>query len=353
MRHYEPAGDLLFEFFSQNKTVGSSHLSTTTESSTVSGSSSRSSQSDYEKNYSRELDLASGICKVEYQNGGVTFTREMLVSHPAGVFAMHIESSELQMISFDAMLQRAVLGSHMEISSMCDSVKIVDEGMLELKVSSGGSEGIEMSMMMAIDCGDGEMSSAGEKLVIKNASQVSIYVAIETSFRNANPSEACLQKCKNALSIPFHVLKKDHISDHGALFNRMDIRLGTGSPLPTNILLEGEDDTQLAELYYKFGRYLLIASSRPGSLAANLQGIWNKDFDPPWGSRYTININIQMIYWIAELCNLSELHQPLFDLITRTVKNGRVTAEVMYGCQGFVVHHNTDIWGDSCHRMTQ
>lgn len=126
--------------------------------------------------------------------------------------------------------------------------------------------------------------------------------------------------------------------------------------LPTNARLErvkaGESDHGLVGLYFQFGRYLLVASSRPGSLPANLQGIWNEHLTPPWDSKYTININTQMNYWPAELCNLSECHEPLFDLIERMREPGRHTAKVMYGCEGFVAHHNTDIWADTAPQDT-
>ena len=123
------------------------------------------------------------------------------------------------------------------------------------------------------------------------------------------------------------------------------------SCLPTDVRLErmkkGEEDIGLINLFFQYGRYLLIASSRPGALPANLQGIWNKDMLPAWDSKYTININTQMNYWPAETCNLSECHLPLFDHLERMRVNGRKTASIMYGCRGFMAHHNTDIWADT------
>lgn len=151
-------------------------------------------------------------------------------------------------------------------------------------------------------------------------------------------------------------LLQDHITDYQALFKRMDLHLEGGHTdtsymtLPMNQRIErlraGGDDPELVSLYFQFGRYLLISSSRPGSLPANLQGIWNKDMLPVWDSKYTININTEMNYWPAESCNLPECHIPLFDFIERLQERGRETASKMYGCSGFVAHHNSDIWAD-------
>ena len=157
--------------------------------------------------------------------------------------------------------------------------------------------------------------------------------------------------------IPYPILKRDHEREYRRLFDRVDFRLGGTdedpalSRLPTDQRLarlkSGQKDPALETLYFQFGRYLLISSSRPGCLPANLQGIWNGEMLPPWDSKYTININAEMNYWPAEVCNLSECHLPLFDLIERMRPNGRRTAREMYGCHGFVAHHNTDIWGDT------
>src|SRR5699024_6864740 len=110
---------------------------------------------------------------------------------------------------------------------------------------------------------------------------------------------------------------------------------------------EGKEDPGLVKLYFDFGRYLLISSSRPGSLPANLQGIWNRDYSPAWGSKYTININTEMNYWCAEMLGMEEMHLPLFELLERMAENGERTAAEMYGCRGFVAHHNTDLWADT------
>ena len=144
-----------------------------------------------------------------------------------------------------------------------------------------------------------------------------------------------------------------HVADHQAIFRRASFELGVDekSATPTDERVKavkaGGDDPGLFPLYFQYGRYLLISSSRPGTLAANLQGIWNEDVDPPWGSKYTVNINAQMNYWIAERTNLADMHGPLFDLIDSTKGPGERVAKSYYGAGGMVVHHNTDIWGDA------
>lgn len=146
----------------------------------------------------------------------------------------------------------------------------------------------------------------------------------------------------------------DHKADYSRLYSRVSLEIdgsenleGLDTAERLERLRHGEEDMGLISLYFQYGRYLLISSSRPGTLPANLQGIWNKDMLPPWDSKFTININTQMNYWPAEVCNLSECHEPLFDHLERMRSPGRKTAQVMYGCRGFVAHHNTDIWGDT------
>jgi alpha-L-fucosidase 2 len=158
---------------------------------------------------------------------------------------------------------------------------------------------------------------------------------------------------KVASARPYAELKARHIADHQRFFRRAEIRLGddANAATPTDKrvqhIKDGGEDVGLLPIYFQFGRYMLISSSRPGTLAANLQGIWNESVDPPWGSKYTVNINTEMNYWLAERANLADLHLPMFDLQDTTRGPGAATAKKYYGARGFVVHHNTDLWGDS------
>lgn len=192
----------------------------------------------------------------------------------------------------------------------------------------------------------------------------------DISMRHMGTSQACEAAVSVAdgdsrqteafrvIGAAYGVLKLRHTTDYQQYFNRMELRLGSAAEngsticaLPVDERLAafraGSDDLDLIRLYADFGRYLLISSSRPGTLPANLQGIWCKDIESPWGSKYTININTEMNYWPANMCNLSEMEEPLFDLLERMVPNGKETARSMYGCRGFTAHHNTDIWGDT------
>jgi alpha-L-fucosidase 2 len=198
---------------------------------------------------------------------------------------------------------------------------------------------------------ESEFSSAFK---IANDNSLTLFFTARTVLRNSNHEKYCEEKLNNAIEMGYEKIKARHIEDYRSLYARVKINLGGDEAkenLPTDKRLEllrnGESDNGLFALYFQFGRYLLISSSRHGSFAANLQGIWNKDMQPAWGSKYTININAQMNYWLAEKCNLSELHQPLFDLLENMRENGRETAKKMYNCRGFTAHHNTDIFGDT------
>lgn len=177
-----------------------------------------------------------------------------------------------------------------------------------------------------------------------------------TSFRHRDPEAYAVRMGAESALMDYELLKTRHLKDFTAYSERVVLRLSAAvgssvAKLPTDerlkLVKEGQEDAGLMALYYQYGRYLLLSSSRPGSLPANLQGIWNEQMLPPWDSKYTININTQMNYWPAESGNLAECHEPLFELIERMREPGRATAKAMYDCGGFVAHHNTDIWGDT------
>jgi alpha-L-fucosidase 2 len=192
--------------------------------------------------------------------------------------------------------------------------------------------------------------SSEDGVLVEDANAVTFFVAAATSYREKDPAAVCRATLAAAVSKPLQKLRADHIADYQRLFRRVELKLGEPGPdLPTDERLarvqKGMPDTALEALYFQFGRYLLIASSRPGGMAANLQGIWNDSLAPSWDSKFTININTEMNYWPAEVTNLSELHEPLFDLIDNARADGRRVAKTIYGARGFVMHHNTDMWG--------
>jgi alpha-L-fucosidase 2 len=223
------------------------------------------------------------------------------------------------------------------------------------------------SEMLAVAQGGSVTGEAGV-LTVKDASAVTLLIDCATSYRYpaaimdysrfrvgdpANMRAAVAKNLKAASARPYAELRARHVADHQRYFRRAEIQLGpdANAAVPTDKrvqhIKDGGEDVGLLPIYFQFGRYMLISSSRPGTLAANLQGIWNESVDPPWGSKYTVNINTEMNYWLAERANLAECHLPMFDLQDATRGPGAVTAKKYYNARGFVVHHNTDIWGDS------
>jgi alpha-L-fucosidase 2 len=195
----------------------------------------------------------------------------------------------------------------------------------------------------------GRMHAEGGELIVEQANAATLYFAAATNARHTTPPAKCREDLL-ASRKSYNTLLKEHISSHQSYFSNVDFRLDAEIPdLPTDERLKrveaGAQDLALEALYFQFGRYLLISSSRPGTMAATLQGIWNDQLAPSWDSKYTININTEMNYWPAEVCNLSHCHEPLFDLVENAREDGRRVAKSLYGAGGFVIHHNTDFWG--------
>jgi len=232
---------------------------------------------------------------------------------------------------------------------------------------TGSKDGIFFAAVLGAKAKGGQIRTLGGKISAKNVDEAMIVLSVRTSFYTASYKESAQVDAEMALQCEYDELYYRHVNDYHELFNRVELSLNdNGSKIIENLTtderiarLRGDDmdnkenkrlisDNKLIELYFNFGRYLMISASRPNTQPMNLQGIWNENMWPAWGSRYTININIEMNYWPAESCNLSECHLPLFDLLERMYKNGKITAKEMYGInKGFVCHHNTDIWGDT------
>ncbi|MBQ4897765.1 glycoside hydrolase family 95 protein [Paenibacillus sp. Marseille-P2973] len=321
-RHYEPLGDLWIEIGHEEAEVS---------------------------DYRRELDLKNGTATVSYQWRGERHEREHFASYPDGVIAVRLSADHSNAVSFRLRFTRG----HQRF---LDSLRTEPDGLLVMKAGLGGADGINVCSMIGVQTKGGHIRSIGEFLVVEDADEAVIFIAAATTYRHDNTEAVCRETIRSARTRGYAELRERHIADNSSLFGRVELRLGNGegsaaAALPTDERLAavrgGSEDNGLTALYFHYGRYLLIASSRPGSLPANLQGIWNEHFTPPWDSKYTININAQMNYWPAESCNLSECHEPLFDLLERMRPNGRETARRMYGCRGFVAHHNTDLWGDT------
>ncbi len=348
--------------------------------------------------YRRFLDISSAIAGVEYTIDGVRYTREIFVSAPENVMAIKITCSKAKDIAFKARLDSehpiSMLGTGKGIGSLItargqapDNVVPVYEKS-DKSVSYEKHEGMHFEMQLGILACDGEASADGSVLQVSGATSVTLLLAAATSFAGpdkepatsgVDPAKACGNWLGAAKKLDYSVLKQRHVADYAALFGRVAIDLGTSpdAGLPTderlkkisipsgtnplthwlmqaedieyereaeNEIQEGFDDPQLAALYFQYGRYLLICSSRPGGQPANLQGIWNDLVRPPWSSNYTMNINIEMNYWPAEPCNLPECVEPLVQFIKELQISGTKTASIDYGMPGWVCNHNSDLW---------
>jgi alpha-L-fucosidase 2 len=288
--------------------------------------------------YRRELDLASAIARVNYRAGGVRFTREIFASHPAQVIVVRLSSDQPNQISVTVGLNR---------ERDATTTAFLDTLVMQGQIDGGG--GLKFQSTLRVRPESGSVKRQGNQLVISKANAVTILLAASTNYRGNDPQATCERQIDLAGARSYAKLREAHVADYQSLFNRVELDLGGSSDLPTDKRLErvkqGGEDNQLIAQYFQFGRYLLISSSRPGDLPANLQGVWADGFRPPWNSDYHLNINLQMNYWPAEVTNLSESHLPLFDLLESLRPSGRRTARLHYNARGFVAHHITDIWG--------
>jgi alpha-L-fucosidase 2 len=311
--------------------------------------------------YRLELNLDTAIATTTFTHEGVQYRREVFSSWPDQAIVIRLTASRPGKVSFTATLDRPAHYSTAAIAQnrltlFGEALPVNDNPGLPIKERQVGIK--YYAELLAVST-DGTTSTKDNALTVANATAVTLFLDCATNFRypagEATMKQAVVKDLLAAASRPYADLRARHVADYQALFRRSAITIGTTEEPNAAIATDkrmakvkaGGEDLGLLGIYFQFGRYLLISSSRPGNLAANLQGIWNESVDPPWGSKYTININIQMIYWLAERANLSELHAPLFDLIDRTRNPGHITASRYYNARGYVVHHNTDIWGDS------
>ena len=290
--------------------------------------------------YRRELELDNGIVTELCRGTGQSVRKEYFASFPHGVIAVHIQAIE-GCISMKARLER---------KRFYDHAGKLDEDTIYMKGSLGEGGVSWMAALRAENIG-GKRSIIGEHLMIQDAEEIVLYIGCETSFYEKDIRQALCAKLDKACGDGYEEVKRKHLADYQELFGRVSLQLGRETderPIEKQFKegMENGFSPSFAALYFQYGRYLLISSSRPGSLPTTLQGIWNENMEPAWDSKYTININTEMNYWPAEMCALPECHLPLFDHLFRMWKNGKYVAQKMYGCRGFVAHHNTDIWGD-------
>lgn len=300
------------------------------------------------QNYYRELDLEKAVATVSYKVNGITFTRSAFASVPDQAVIVRLTANKPESITFDASLS----------SPQKSEITVNEKGELQLSGISADHEGVpgqvKFKSLIKFKTEGGKVTSTRQSIHVDKATAVTIYISIGTNFINyknisADENKRAAAYLEKALQKPYHQLLKDHIAAYQKYFNRVTLDLGTTDSVknPTNVRLSefaNDNDPQLVTLYFQFGRYLLISSSQPGGQAANLQGIWNNLMDPPWDSKYTININAEMNYWPAEITDLPEMHEPLIQMVRELSETGKETARVMYGSGGWVAHHNTDIW---------
>lgn len=294
--------------------------------------------------YTRSLDLERAVYESSFTADGIRYTRELFITAPDDVMVMRLTSDKKNAITFQALLRR---------EKFFDGIKKCGNNGICL-YGNLGKGGFDFAMQLSAFPIGGRVCVIGEHLLVEEADEVILVFCSGTTYRMKEVEKEIADRIQKAAAKPYEALLAAHVEDYSKLFDRVEFSLGDLSAydaVPTDERIrraaEGNVDVGLSKLYFDFGRYLLISCSREGTLAATLQGIWNKDMLPPWDCKFTININTQMNYWPAENCNLAECHMPLFELIKNMVEKGRETAQRMYGCRGFMCHHNTDIWGDT------
>jgi len=300
------------------------------------------------ENYRRDLNLDTAVAAVEYTASGTRFRREIFASPVDQVIVVRLTADKKGAVNFSVGYQTP------------QKVTIESESghTLVMRGTNGSAQGIQgvlkFQVRARVLAEGGTITATSNSVAVANADSATLLIAAATSHKNyqdvsGDPEAIVKAQIAAAAKKKTNRLLAAHTEAHQRLFRRVSLDLGQSDAmkLPTNERIQNfrnGSDPQLAALYFQFGRYLLLGSSRPGSQPANLQGIWNKDMNPPWQSKYTININTEMNYWPAESCNLSECVEPLVDMVRELSESGERTAKDMYGARGWVAHHNTDLW---------
>lgn len=321
------------------------------------------------ENYRLELDLDRAVVTTTFAYNGINYTREVFSSTPDQVIVIRLKASQPGKLSFKARLDRPgnhttgiVANNALFLSG--EALPVDDNPGLPVKERQTGVRFLAHMRAIARDGAVQTVAPTAEQpaqLEVTGATAATLLLDCATSFRHPGGEQAMAAAVERhldgAASRSYSSLCARHIADYRAIFRRASLELGApnstdpNADLATDVRMArikgGGEDLGILPIYFQFGRYMLISSSRPGTLAANLQGIWNDSVNPPWGSKYTVNINAEMNYWIADRTNLAEIHTPFFDLIDMTLGPGARVAKSYYRARGFVVHHNTDLWGDA------
>lgn len=312
------------------------------------------------ENYRRELDLATAAVRVRYQTGGATYSREIIASHPDGILAVRLACDRPGRLSFRATLDRPAAPEENFPATaglkLTDPVAVATEGgdglvMRGRLYQNRQPDGMRILGRLRVKISGGSVRAEGGSLVVEGADEAVLHLAASTDYAGRDPEAASLATLAAVSEKPYAALRAAQSADHAALFSRVSLDLGRtpASALPTDERLaafaRGEADPALAALYFQLGRYLLISSSRPGGLPANLQGLWAETVRTPWHGAYTVNINLQMNYWAAEPANLAETAAPLHAFIAGLVAPGSRTARVHYDAPGWVAPVHATPWG--------
>lgn len=292
--------------------------------------------------YRRELDLDSGIARTEFKAQGATFTREVFASAPAGAIIVRLSADQPGKLTARIRLDRIV-----DAATSSDGQTLTMRGRA---THDGKRPGVRFEARLRALADGGSVEASEGVLHVRGADAVTLLLVAATDYRGSSAITALPERLATLSRREFDELRGEHVADHQRLFRRVSLDLGGADRrnVPTDQRLRamqaGSEDPDLLATYFQFGRYLLMGSSRPGSMPANLQGLWSHHIEAPWNVDYHINVNVQMNYWPAEVTNLSELHEPLFDLLDNLRPNGRKTARDVYNARGFVAHHTTDAW---------
>lgn len=374
LRHLAPARKLVAEgrYTEAEALIESTMLGRRTESYQPLGDLRiRLASTSHGENYRRELNLDQAIASIAYDMDGIKVVREVFSSRPDGLLAVNIRADGEEDSDVLPDITAELISPHPYIIESMNDTKLLMTGRAPSHVADNYmgdhpravlyEEGLGLSFaaVLEVSAEGGTLSVKEGQLVVTGAHSVTFLLTAATDYMGFDrmpgtegviPSALCLDQLLNAPRT-YAELRNRHVSDHQSLFRRVELTLSDACPLsdqPTDVRLEsyrnGKDDHQLEVLLFQYGRYLMIAGSRPGTQALNLQGIWNPYVQPPWNSNYTTNINTEMNYWPAETCGLGECHEPLLDLISELSVTGSRTAEVHYSARGWTVHHNTDLW---------
>lgn len=327
--------------------------------------------------YYRDLNLNTAVATTSYEIKGVRYIREIFTSAPDSVMVIRITASKPAQLTLDlsltSLLKNNVLAEgNNQLVMQGKAPARVDPSYYNkadrqpvIQEDTNGCNGMRFQMILKAIPDGGSMISNSEGIHIKEANSVTLLLSAATSFNGLDKCPDSGGKDEKTISLRYITktesklydrIKADHITDYKKYFDRVTLSIpnnevtkDVNAKLPSDMRLKlysyGNYDPELEALFFQYGRYLLISSSRPGGSAANLQGLWNKEFRPPWSSNYTININTEMNYWPAEVGNLSEMHKPLFQFLKGLSQTGKITAKEFYKARGWVAHHNTDIWG--------